>query len=85
MNEQVVSTSNTRDSTPNSAVIKHRKVIKALYKALMWAFRTKWHALVLARYLYCTALDSCGRNTTHYLFRALVEQHALCLPWASCP
>ena len=36
----------------------------------MGAFRTNW-------------LGHVGRNTTHYLFKLLVEQHAFCLSGAS--
>ncbi len=83
LDDQVVSTITPKGTTPNSAVIEHRKVVEALYEAFMGVFRTNWHASVLVRYLFLTASDSCGRNTARYLYRALVEQRTLCLTGAS--
>ncbi len=83
LDEQVLSTSTPKGTTPNSAVIEHRKVVEALYEAFMGVFRTNWHASVLVCYLFLTAPDSCGRNTACYLYRALVEQRTLCLTGTS--
>ncbi len=62
--EQVIVTSNPRG-------VDHRKVVEALYEAVMGAFRTNWHASVLVHYFFDTAQDRFTRDTALFSLPSL--------------
>ncbi len=81
--EQVLTTSNPRGSVSASTVIDHHRVVEGLYEAFMATFCTNWHASVLVWFFFETAQDRISRDVALYLYRALVEQHSICLKGAA--